>query len=127
MPATSLLACVSGLALALQALPPQTTTTPSQAQPAGERQPGRQALGVVPAGAVQPAPAPARPGVFFPPDETVREFVRPYFDKREAKGIVVGLVEPDGSRRVLTFGEAGEGARPLAAGSVFEIGSITKT
>jgi CubicO group peptidase (beta-lactamase class C family) len=81
----------------------------------------------VPAGAVQPAQAPARPGAFFPPDEAVREFVRPYIDKRQARGIVVGLIEPDGSRRVLTFGQAGEGARPLAASSVFEIGSITKT
>jgi serine-type D-Ala-D-Ala carboxypeptidase/endopeptidase len=73
------------------------------------------------------AQAPARPGAFFPPDEAVRELVRPYIDKRQARGIVVGLIEPDGSRRVLTFGEAGEGARPLAASSVFEIGSITKT
>jgi CubicO group peptidase (beta-lactamase class C family) len=127
MPANSLLAWVSALALAIQAPPPQTTTIPSQAQPAGEGQPGRQALGAVPAGAVQPALAPARSGAFFPPDEAVREFVRPYIDRRQAKGIVVGLVEPDGSHRVLTFGEAGEGARPLAASSVFEIGSITKT
>jgi serine-type D-Ala-D-Ala carboxypeptidase/endopeptidase len=81
----------------------------------------------VPAGAVQPAEAPARAGAFFPPEEAVREFVRPYIDKRQARGIVVGLIEPDGSRRVLIFGEAGEGARPLAASSVFEIGSITKT
>jgi CubicO group peptidase (beta-lactamase class C family) len=79
------------------------------------------------AGAVQEAQAPARPRAFFPTDEEVREFVRPYIDKRQARGIVVGLIEPDGSRRVLTFGEAGEGARPLAASSVFEIGSITKS
>jgi D-alanyl-D-alanine-carboxypeptidase/D-alanyl-D-alanine-endopeptidase len=123
MPANSLLACVSGLALAAQASPPQTTIIPSQAQSAG----GRQPLGTVPADSVRPAQAPARSGLFFPPDEAVREFVRPYIEKRQAKGIVVGLVEPDGSRRVLTFGEAGEGARPLAASSVFEIGSITKT
>jgi CubicO group peptidase (beta-lactamase class C family) len=127
MAATSLLAWVSGLALATQASPPQTTTAPSQAQAAGERQPRHQALGEAAAGAVRPARAPARSGAFFPPDEAVRDFVRPYIDKRQARGIVVGLVEPDGSRRVLTFGEAGEGAPPLAAGSVFEIGSITKT
>jgi CubicO group peptidase (beta-lactamase class C family) len=109
MPAASLLACISGLALAAQAPSPQA---------AGER---------VRDTAVQPAQAPARSGMFFPPDEAVRAFVRPYVDKGQAKGIVVGLVEPDGSRRVLTFGDAGEGARPLSAGSVFEIGSITKT
>ncbi|HEU0134834.1 MAG TPA: serine hydrolase domain-containing protein [Allosphingosinicella sp.] len=103
MPATSLPAFVSALALAIQA-------------PAA-----------VPSAAVQPAKAPARSGGFFPSDEAVRAFVRPYVDKGQAKGIVVGLVEPDGSRRVLTFGEAGEGARPLSARSVFEIGSITKT
>jgi CubicO group peptidase (beta-lactamase class C family) len=108
MPATSLLACLSALALAGQASPPQTAAAPSGAPPAGERQP-------------------VRSGAFFPPDEAVRAFVRPYIEKRQARGIVIGLVEPDGSRRVLTFGEAGEGARPLAARSVFEIGSITKT
>ncbi len=81
----------------------------------------------VPASAVQPARAPARSGAFFPADEAVREFVRGYIDKRQAKGIVVGLIEPDGSRRVLAVGEAGKGARPLTGTSVFEIGSITKT
>jgi CubicO group peptidase (beta-lactamase class C family) len=86
------------------------------------------ALGVVPLAAAQPAPAPAMPsGAFFPSDDAVRDLVRPYIDKHQAKGIVVGLLEPDGSRRVLIFGEAGEGARPLSANSVFEIGSITKT
>jgi D-alanyl-D-alanine-carboxypeptidase/D-alanyl-D-alanine-endopeptidase len=109
MPATCLLACASALALATQAPSPQT--------------PGQR----VPAVAARPAQAPARSGAFFPSDEAVRELVRPYIDKRQAKGIVVGLIEPDGSRRVLTFGEAGEGARPLTAKSVFEIGSITKT
>ena len=84
-------------------------------------------MGAAPAGAVQPAQAPARPGALFPPDEAVREFVRPYIDARQAMGIVIGLIEPDGSRRVLTLGDAGEGARPLAASSIFEIGSITKT
>jgi serine-type D-Ala-D-Ala carboxypeptidase/endopeptidase len=105
MPATCLLAFVLGLALA-QPPAPQTPDAPPKAQP---------------------AQAPARPAAFFPADEEVRAFVRPYIDKRQTKGIVVGLIEPDGSRRVLTFGEAGEGARPLAANSVFEIGSITKT
>lgn len=85
------------------------------------------ALGAAPASAVQPAQAPARPATFFPSDEAIRAFARPYIDEHKVKGMVVGLIEPDGSRRVLTFGDAGGGARPLAASSVFEIGSITKT
>lgn len=89
------------------------------------------ALGIAAAGAAPPVPAsvqaPAGPGGFFPPDEAIRELVQPFIEKHQAKGIVIGMVEPDGSRRVLTFGDAGEGARPLAADSVFEIGSITKT
>ena len=126
MPAPYLLAFVLGLALATQAPSTQTPDAPPSAQPAGEHA-AEPNLVRVPAGAVQPGQAPARAGAFFPPDEEVREFVRPYIDKRQAKGIVVGLLEPDGSRRVLTFGEPGEGARPLAASSVFEIGSITKS
>lgn len=82
------------------------------------------ALSAVAAGA---AKAPAHPGTPLPADEVVAALVRPYIDRGQARGIVVGLVEPDGRHRVLTFGEAGEGARPLAADSVFEIGSITKT
>lgn len=126
MPATFLLASLLGLALAAQAPPPQTPDAAPKTQPpaAQDAAPNRVQ---VPAGAVQPAQSPARTGAFFPPDEEVREFVRPYVDNRQARGIVVGLLEPDGSRRVLIFGEAGEGARPLAASSVFEIGSITKS
>jgi CubicO group peptidase (beta-lactamase class C family) len=126
MPVACLLACVVGLALPTQAPSPPTLDAPPKAQPAGEQDAGLNRV-QVPPGAVQPALAPPRPAAFFPPDEAVREFVRPYIDKRQAKGIVVGLIEPDGKRRVLTFGEAGEGARPLAARSVFEIGSVTKT
>lgn len=82
------------------------------------------------AAAVSPGQAPQQSpaaSAFFPTDRAVEAVVRPYLDKGLAKGIVVGLVEPDGSHRVLAFGEAGEGARPLAANSGFEIGSITKT
>ncbi|UVI38394.1 serine hydrolase domain-containing protein [Qipengyuania spongiae] len=63
----------------------------------------------------------------FPPTEAVDALVRPFIDSGQAKGIVIGLLEPDGSRRILTYGQAGEGAAPLTTSSVFEIGSITKT
>jgi CubicO group peptidase (beta-lactamase class C family) len=45
----------------------------------------------------------------------------------EAKGIVLGLLEADGSTRVLSHGSAGAGARPLGPQTTFEIGSLTKT
>lgn len=42
-------------------------------------------------------------------------------------GIVLGLLEADGSTRVLTEGEPGPGVDwPLGSASVFEIGSVTK-
>lgn len=71
--------------------------------------------------------SPSCPAAFFPADHEIGEFVRPYIERSLAMGMVVGLLEPDGRRRILTFGKAGEGAQPLTAGSVFEIGSITKT
>jgi CubicO group peptidase (beta-lactamase class C family) len=46
-------------------------------------------------------------------------------DKRSA-GIVVGLLEPDGSTRILAWGDPGPGQPPLDETSVFEIGSVTK-
>jgi CubicO group peptidase (beta-lactamase class C family) len=83
--------------------------------------------GAMPARATEPTPAPSAAAGFFPTDEAVRDFVQPFIDKGQARGIVVGMVEPDGTHRVLAFGDGGEGARPLEARSVFEIGSVTKT
>jgi len=41
-------------------------------------------------------------------------------------GVVVGLLDSDGSRQVMASGSAGPNALPLDGESVFEIGSITK-
>ena len=41
-------------------------------------------------------------------------------------GIVVGLVEPDGRRRVIGYGASCAEGPPLNGGSIFEIGSVTK-
>jgi serine-type D-Ala-D-Ala carboxypeptidase/endopeptidase len=42
-------------------------------------------------------------------------------------GVVLGVLEADGSTRVVAYGIGGPQSRPLGARSVFEIGSITKT
>ena len=42
------------------------------------------------------------------------------------RGIVVGLVDGAGTRRVFAYGNRGPNALPLAGDSVFEIGSMTK-
>lgn len=62
----------------------------------------------------------------FPPDSTIRAMMRQCVASGRAPGVVVGLLDADGTRRVLTEGSAGPD-RPLSAHTVFEIGSITKT
>lgn len=47
-------------------------------------------------------------------------------EAKKSTGMVVATIEPDGSSSIAAFGDAGPGARPLDADSVFEIGSITK-
>ena len=76
-----------------------------------------------------PAAAAAMPRQqsYFPSDAELSELLRTLVEQGEAKGIVLGLLEPGGARRVLTYGGAGAGARPLSAKTVFEIGSISKT
>ena len=62
----------------------------------------------------------------FPADSEIQELIRTRVDEGRATGIVVGVLEADGTRRILAYGEAGLGALPLDAESVFEIGSISK-
>lgn len=63
----------------------------------------------------------------FPSDVELQELLKALVERGEAKGLVLGLLEPDGRRRVIAFGDAGTGAPPLSSRSVFEIGSIAKT
>lgn len=72
-----------------------------------------------------PTPAPAQQ--HFPATEDVELMLRYLVEDGETPGIVLGLIDPDGSTRVLHYGAAGDEARPLGPRSVFEIGSITKT
>ena len=66
------------------------------------------------------------PTASFPPDSTILAIIRQRVEERRSVGIVVGLLEADGTRRVIAHGDPGPGKLPLDGSSVFEIGSITK-
>jgi serine-type D-Ala-D-Ala carboxypeptidase/endopeptidase len=52
--------------------------------------------------------------------------LRQLADSHRITGIVVGLVDEAGARRVIAHGDPGRGALPIDGESVFEIGSMTK-
>ena len=62
----------------------------------------------------------------FPSNEDLTLMLRYLVEDGEAPGIVLGVLEADGSRRFVSYGSGGPDARPLGPLSVFEIGSITK-
>jgi CubicO group peptidase (beta-lactamase class C family) len=64
----------------------------------------------------------------LPDDAALAARARAYVDDaRLAPGVVIGVLEADGSRRFVAHGASGHPHRtPLGPGSVFEIGSITK-
>jgi serine-type D-Ala-D-Ala carboxypeptidase/endopeptidase len=70
--------------------------------------------------------APAAAQQAFPSDSAVRGILQRRVATSVVPGIVVGLLEPDGSRRYVAAGRSGTD-RALDDHSVFEIGSITKT
>lgn len=74
----------------------------------------------------QTASPPAARGQ-FPPDADLQVMLDYLVEDGETPGIILGIIEPDGSTRILQAGTAGEGARPLGPRTVFEIGSINKT
>jgi serine-type D-Ala-D-Ala carboxypeptidase/endopeptidase len=67
------------------------------------------------------ASAPAAAQGHFPSDEAVREIARQAATLSGKIGIVIGVLEADGTRRVITVGDA-----PYDGRTLFEIGSITK-
>jgi len=62
----------------------------------------------------------------FPPAEELTALIRSRVEEGRGVGIVLGVMEADGSTRVASYGEAGTNARLLGERTVFEIGSITK-
>jgi D-alanyl-D-alanine-carboxypeptidase/D-alanyl-D-alanine-endopeptidase len=65
--------------------------------------------------------APTAAQQHFPPDDEVRAIAHRAGTIPPGVGVVIGLLEPDGSRRVVTAGEP-----PYDGRTLFEIGSITK-
>ncbi len=62
----------------------------------------------------------------FPDNAALTQILKSRVDEGRATGLVLGVMEADGSTRIVSYGDAGAGARPLGADSVFEIGSVTK-
>jgi serine-type D-Ala-D-Ala carboxypeptidase/endopeptidase len=66
---------------------------------------------------------PAAAQQFFPSDSVIRAEIGPQLQAGERVGIVIGLIEADGTRRVVSVGHTG----PIHdAHTLFEIGSVTK-
>lgn len=70
-------------------------------------------------------PAAAAAQSAFPPDSAIQALLEQRVTDGRAAGIVLGLIDADGSTRILSAGTAGPG-RTLGGESIFEIGSITK-
>lgn len=83
----------------------------------------RRSLIVCVLGLLMPATACAQ---HFPGSDALTELIQSRVDEGRAVGIVLGVLEADGSTRVASYGVAGPDARPLGESSMFEIGSITK-
>lgn len=62
----------------------------------------------------------------FPSDEGLMTLIQSRVEEGRAVGIVLGILEADGTTRIVFHGYAGSTARPMSNQSVFEIGSITK-
>lgn len=62
----------------------------------------------------------------FPADADILAMLKARVEDGRATGLVLGVMEADGSTRIVSYGAAGPGAKPLDGDSVFEIGSITK-
>src|SRR5262245_52531239 len=64
----------------------------------------------------------------FPSDDEIRKILIQRIDEaKQSVGIVVGIIEPDGARRIISYGALAKGdKRPLNGDTVFEIGSISK-
>jgi serine-type D-Ala-D-Ala carboxypeptidase/endopeptidase len=62
----------------------------------------------------------------FPSDADLEGMLHYLVEDGATPGVVLGLLEADGSTRVFASGQLDPDGRPVTAGSIFEIGSVTK-
>lgn len=75
-------------------------------------------------GLVIPAPAVAQ---HFPPEPDLELMLRYLVEDGETPGIVLGVLEPDGSTKAAASGSGGPDAGRVGPRSVFELGALTMT
>jgi serine-type D-Ala-D-Ala carboxypeptidase/endopeptidase len=68
----------------------------------------------------------ASPNSAFPSDQELLAMIAARVDEKRAVGIVLGVLDADGTARIVSYGSAGPQAAPLGPNTVFEIGSVTK-
>jgi hypothetical protein len=61
----------------------------------------------------------------FPEDQALLALIKGRVEEARATGIVLGVLDADGTRRIVAYGNPGPGACLLGSESVFEIGSIS--
>jgi serine-type D-Ala-D-Ala carboxypeptidase/endopeptidase len=76
--------------------------------------------------AAQQTAAPKGAPQALPSDSAVLAIITQRVKEKRSAGIVIGLLDPDGTTRVVAYGDPGPGQPPLDGNSVFEIGSISK-
>lgn len=62
----------------------------------------------------------------FPSDAYIKSLLQEAIPNGCSCGLLVGIVDPDGTQRVIAYGDDGLDGKPLDAQSVLEIGSLTK-
>ena len=62
-----------------------------------------------------------------PNNDAITAILRERIDAGSPRGMVVGVIDPDGTRRVVAYGTSGVPGLALDGNTVFEIGSISKT
>ena len=86
--------------------------------------PGRKLLVLAVLALSLPTPAAAQ---HFPSNDDLQVMLRYLVEDGEGAGVALGLLEADGSTRIVSYGSAGPDGRPIGPRSVFEIGSVYKT